>query len=80
MQVRKAWATGRPIDANVHMAGIVTLEDVIEQLIQDDIDDEAEGEDVTGVKKKLLMKQRIQAVLKTAREVLPEFRRRTAMG
>jgi len=46
--VQKAWETdsgetiGDAIPPNVHMAGIITLEDVIEQLLLEDIDDEAD--------------------------------------
>eukprot|EP00929_Paragymnodinium_shiwhaense_P119845 TRINITY_DN91757_c0_g1_i1.p1 TRINITY_DN91757_c0_g1~~TRINITY_DN91757_c0_g1_i1.p1 ORF type:complete len:619 (-),score=131.42 TRINITY_DN91757_c0_g1_i1:44-1900(-) len=38
--VRQAWGDGSEIPPDVHMAGMVTLEDVIEKLLQEDIDDE----------------------------------------
>ncbi|CAK0861918.1 unnamed protein product [Prorocentrum cordatum] len=42
-RVQEAWETGKPIPANVHMAGIITLEDVIERLLLEEIDDEADN-------------------------------------
>ncbi|CAD7948191.1 unnamed protein product [Amoebophrya sp. A120] len=50
--VKRAWATESQIPVNVHMAGIVTLEDVIENLIQDDIRDES-GTGEAGVREHL---------------------------
>jgi len=38
--VQRAWSTGEEIPPDVHMIGIITLEDVIEKLIQEDIFDE----------------------------------------
>ncbi|CAD7930979.1 unnamed protein product [Amoebophrya sp. A25] len=50
--VKRAWATDKQIPVNVHMAGIVTLEDVIENLIQEDIKDES-GVGEAGVREQL---------------------------
>lgn len=41
--VAEAWRTGVEIPPDVHMAGIITLEDVIEKLIQEDIQDESDA-------------------------------------
>merc|ERR1712048_232316 len=38
--VQEAWTEGKEIPADVHMAGILTLEDIIEKMLQEDIDDE----------------------------------------
>ncbi len=40
--VAKAWATEEPVPPHVHMSGIVTLEDVLEALIQEKILDESD--------------------------------------
>jgi len=39
-EVRRAWQTNAMIPPDVHMMGIITLEDIIEKLIQEDIFDE----------------------------------------
>lgn len=39
-EVKKAWSENVAIPPDVHMAGIITLEDVIEKLLQEDIEDE----------------------------------------
>jgi len=43
-KVRRAWEEDRPIPPDVHMMGIITLEDIIEKLIQEDIYDEYDGD------------------------------------
>eukprot|EP00933_Yihiella_yeosuensis_P019474 TRINITY_DN15771_c1_g2_i1.p1 TRINITY_DN15771_c1_g2~~TRINITY_DN15771_c1_g2_i1.p1 ORF type:complete len:595 (-),score=93.94 TRINITY_DN15771_c1_g2_i1:89-1873(-) len=40
--VSEAWRTDSEIPPDVHMSGIITLEDVIEKMIQEDIDDESD--------------------------------------
>mmetsp|Transcript_96095 Transcript_96095/g.277529 ORF Transcript_96095/g.277529 Transcript_96095/m.277529 type:complete len:604 (-) Transcript_96095:119-1930(-) len=42
--VRKAWESGSVVPPDVHMMGIITLEDVIEKLIQEDIYDEQDSD------------------------------------
>jgi len=39
-RVKHAWEMGHEIPPDVHMAGIITMEDVIERLLQEDIEDE----------------------------------------
>lgn len=41
--VRQAWRSGEPIPPNVHVAGIVTMEDVIEVLLEEEIADESDA-------------------------------------
>ena len=41
--VRKCLKSNQDIPVNVHMAGIITIEDVIERIIKDEIDDETES-------------------------------------
>ena len=41
-RVTEAFSTGRQIPVSVHMAGIITLEDVIEKLINHEINDESD--------------------------------------
>jgi len=46
--VRSAWDKNEVIPPDVHMMGIITLEDIIELLIQEDIYDEQDGEASPG--------------------------------
>jgi len=41
--VAEAWKAGKPVPPDVHMVGIITLEDVMEKLIQENIDDESDN-------------------------------------
>eukprot|EP00392_Amoebophrya_sp_AT5.2_P000767 g768.t1 len=79
--VKRAWATDRQIPVNVHMAGIVTLEDVIENLIGDDIRDES-GAGEAGVReqlRKLIFKSKRVARVKEVTELAKRmFLKRTA--
>jgi metal transporter CNNM len=43
--VQDAWSQNIEIPADVHMMGIVTMEDVIEEMLQEEIEDENEGDD-----------------------------------
>lgn len=40
--VAEAWKAGKPVPPDVHMMGIITLEDVMEKLIQENIEDESD--------------------------------------
>mmetsp|Transcript_78501 Transcript_78501/g.217038 ORF Transcript_78501/g.217038 Transcript_78501/m.217038 type:complete len:107 (-) Transcript_78501:161-481(-) len=39
-RVRDAWDKNVPMPPDIHMSGIITLEDIIEKLLQEDIEDE----------------------------------------
>lgn len=41
--VAEAWKAGKPVPPDVHMVGIITLEDVMEKLIQENIEDESDN-------------------------------------
>jgi len=51
--VQEAWQTGTPIPPDVHMKGIITLEDVIEKLIQENIEDESDRVERTATMRSL---------------------------
>lgn len=60
--VERAWSNKRVIPAHVHMAGIITIEDVIEKLIKEPISDETE----IGVVPLLRRARRIRKFVKLA--------------
>merc|ERR1719401_3173972 len=42
-RVTQAWEKEESIPPHVHMAGILTIEDIFEQILQEEVDDEADA-------------------------------------
>ena len=59
-QVRQAWKENRPIPANIHMAGILTFEDVMERLMGEEIEDESDIGALPKLKKMAFVKARLR--------------------
>merc|ERR1711972_935242 len=58
VKVQKAWDENEVVDPDIHMMGIVTLEDVIEELIQEETWDEQDDSMHTEVAKNNLPRHR----------------------
>lgn len=59
-QVRLAWKENREIPANVHMAGILTFEDVMERLMGEEIEDESDIGALPKLKQMAFIKARMR--------------------
>lgn len=77
--VKRAWRSGRQIPISVKMAGIITLEDVIEDLIQCEIEDEADSSVKTNLAKVAFQVKRTAQIREVARAVkeTPAIRKST---